>query len=104
MKTSIYTGFGLLCACAVSAQIDSKVIHNYNEIGVGYQYLHSDDVDGHGFIGRASVDLNNVLLGVSGGFNSIDDFDGETWGVAGSVCDGTCPERAEEGNAGTEWV
>ena len=85
MKKCIYTGLGLVCAYAACGQIDSKVIHNYNEIGVGYQYLHSDDVDGHGFIARASTDLNNLLLGISGGYTWIDDFDAETWGVAGSV-------------------
>jgi hypothetical protein len=85
MKRSIYTGLGLLCACAAGAQIDSRVIHNYNEIGVGYQYLHSDDIDGHGFIAGASTDLSNVLLGISGGYTWIDDFDAETWGVVGSV-------------------
>lgn len=85
MKKLLYTGLGLLCAQAVSAQIDSRVIHNYNEIGVGYQYLHADDIDGHGVVGRASTDLNNVLLGVSAGYTWIDDFDAETWGIGGTV-------------------
>ena len=43
MKTFIYTAMGLLCASIVVADpIDSKVIHNYNQFGVGYNYVDAD--------------------------------------------------------------
>ena len=60
MKTLIYAATGLLCASVLVAEpIDSKVIHNYNQFGVGYNYVDGDDIDGHGVVGSASVDLNN---------------------------------------------
>jgi len=83
MKTIIYTAMGLLCASSLVAAepIDSKVIHNYNQFGVGYTYVERDDFEGHGVIGAASVDLNNFLLG--GGANYIWFDDAEAWSVGG---------------------
>lgn len=81
MKTLLYTGLGVLCAQAVSAQIDSRVIHNYNEFGVGYQYVDADGADGHGVTGGGSVDINNILLGGAANYVWFDDADAEAWSV-----------------------
>ena len=83
MKTFICAAAGFLCASILVAAdpIDSKVIHNYNQFGVGYNYVDGDDVDGHGVIGTASVDLNNFLLG--GGANYVWFDDAESWSVEG---------------------
>ena len=80
MKTFIYTAMGLLCASTLVAAepIDSKVIHNYNQIGIGYNYVESDDLDGHGVIGTASVDLNNFLLGGGGKYIWFNEPEGST--------------------------
>ena len=79
MKTIIYTAVGLLCTSTLVADpIDSKVIHNYNQFGVGYTYVERDDLDGHGVIGSASVELSNFLIGGGGNyiwFNEPDGFD-----------------------------
>jgi opacity protein-like surface antigen len=74
---------GLFCASILGAAepIDSKVIHNYNQFGVGYTYVESDDLDGHGVIGSASVELSNFLLG--GGANYVWFDDAESWSVEG---------------------
>jgi opacity protein-like surface antigen len=82
-KTCVYTAMGLFCASILGAAepIDSKVIHNYNQFGVGYTYVESDDLDGHGVIGSASVELSNFLLG--GGANYVWFDDAESWSVEG---------------------
>jgi hypothetical protein len=84
MKKIVCTAMGLLCAAAVVADpIDSKVIHNYNQVGLGYNYVEADDLDGHGVIGGASVELSNFLIG--GGANYIWFDDAEAWSVEGFV-------------------
>ena len=80
MNKLIYTVTGLLCAPSLFADaIDSKVIHNYTEVGVGYKYVDLDDVDGHGVVGGGSIDLNNFLLGVSASYVWLDEGDAEAW-------------------------
>lgn len=83
MKPVIYTAMGLLCASILVAAepIDSPVIHNYDQFGVGYNYVELDDVDGHGVIGTLSMDLNNFLIG--GGANYIWFDDAESWTAGG---------------------
>ena len=85
MKTFIYTPMGLLCASILvgAEPIDTKVIHNYNQFGVGYNYVDGDDIDGHGVIGSASVDLNNFLLGAGGNYIWFDEADAESWSAGG---------------------
>src|SRR5688572_17147226 len=85
MKTFIYTALGLLCAgVLVAAPIDSKVIHNYNQFGIGYKYVDAgDDVTGHGVNGTVSVDLSNFLLGAGGNYVWYDEFDAESWSAGG---------------------
>jgi hypothetical protein len=84
MKTFVYAALGSLCAGVLVAEpIDSPVIHNYNQFGVGYNYAHADDVDGHGVIGTVSVDLSNFLLGASGTYVWYDEFDAESWSAGG---------------------
>jgi len=80
---------GLLCASILVAAepIDSKVIHNYNQFGVGYNYVENDDLDGHGIVGSASVELNNFLIGGGGNYiwfnepDGFDDVDAQAWSV-----------------------
>ena len=84
MKTLIYTAMGLLCAVAVVADpIDSKVIHNYSQFGLGYNYVEADDVNGHGVIGSVSVELSNFLIGAGGNYIWFDEFDAEGWSAGG---------------------
>jgi hypothetical protein len=84
MKPFIYAAMGWFCASVLVAEpIDSKVIHNYNQFGVGYNYSHGDDVDGHGVIGTVSVDLSNFLLGASANYIWFDEFDAEGWSAGG---------------------
>jgi len=72
---------GLLCASVLGAAepIDSKVIHNYNQFGVGYNYVDADGTDGHGVVGTVTVDLSNFLLGAGGNYIWYDEFDAESW-------------------------
>jgi len=80
MNKLIYTVTGLLCAQSLFADaIDSKVIHNYTEVGVGYRYVDLDDLDGHGVVGGGSIDLNNFLLGVSASYTWLDEGNAEAW-------------------------
>jgi len=90
MKTLLCTGIGLLCAQALPADpIDSRVIHNYDQFGVGYAYSDGDDVDGHGVIGSVSMDLNNFLIGAGGNYtwfsepDGFDDVDAQAWSAGG---------------------
>ena len=74
---------GLLCASILVAAepIDSKVIHNYDQFGVGYNYVEADDIDGHGVVGSVSMDLNNFLIGAGANYIWFDDA--ESWSVEG---------------------
>ena len=83
MKKLIYTAAGLLCASVLGAAepIDSPVIHNYNQFGVGYNYVEADDVEGHGVVGGFSMDLSTFLLGASANYVWFDDA--EAWSVGG---------------------
>jgi opacity protein-like surface antigen len=84
MKTFTYLAMGLFCAATVVAEpIDSKVIHNYNQFGVGYNYVDGDGVDGHGVIGNVSMELGNFLLGGSGNYIWFDEADAESWSAGG---------------------
>jgi len=76
----MYTAAGLLCASVLVAEpIDSPVIHNYNQVGVGYNYVDADGTDGHGVVGTFSVDRSNFLLGAGGNYVWYDEFDAESW-------------------------
>jgi hypothetical protein len=80
MKILVYTAAGLLCASVLVAEpINSPVIHNYNQFGVGYEYVDADGVDGHGVVGTFSADLGNFLLGAGGDYIWYDEFDAESW-------------------------
>src|SRR5687768_5551736 len=83
MKKLIYTAAGLLCASVLGAAepIDSPVIHNYNQFGVGYNYVEADDLDGHGVVGTVSMDLGNFLLGGGGNYIWLDNA--EAWSAGG---------------------
>ncbi len=76
---------GLFCvATVVAAPIDSKVIHNYNQFGVGYNYVHGDDdLDGHGVVGSVSMEVGNFLIGAGGNYIWFDEFDAESWSAGG---------------------
>jgi len=64
--------------------ITSKVIHNYTEFGVGYTYVDDFGADhGHGAIAHSSVDLENVLLNVRGGYIWGDGAD--AWNAGGDL-------------------
>jgi len=59
-----------------SEGINSRVIHDYTEFGVGYPYV--DDFGGghgHGVLGHSSVDMHNLLFQVNGGYVWGDDVD-----------------------------
>ena len=82
MKKLIYTAAGLLCASVLVAEpIDSRVIHNYNQFGVGYNYVEADEVEGHGVVGGFTMDLSNFLLGASANYVWFDDA--EAWSAGG---------------------
>ena len=65
--------------------INSKVIHNYTQLGIAYGFV--EDIGGgsaHGVLADTSVDMDNFLFGVSGGyFWGKDDL--EFWGVGAGV-------------------
>jgi hypothetical protein len=76
-----------VCSHALIAAegINSKVIHDYTEIGVAYAYF--DDIAGdtaHGVLAHSSVDLENFIFDVNGSYvwanNDID-----LWGVGGGI-------------------
>lgn len=65
--------------------INSKVIHHYTQFSVGYQFF--EDVGGgtaHAVIASTSVDMNNLLFSVGGGYGWGPD-DLEFWAVGGDV-------------------
>lgn len=78
MKRVIVFTFAVLCGYQLMAAegINSRVIHDYTEIGVGYEYI---DVEGgaeaHGAIAHTSVDMDNVILDINGGYVWGDDAD-----------------------------
>jgi hypothetical protein len=75
----------------MAAEINSKVIHDYNYFSLGYGYLHDiadADVDGHGPVGEVSFEQNNFVLNVSGGYFWVTDTgstDINLWDVSASV-------------------
>jgi hypothetical protein len=82
-----------LAACGLrAAEIDSKVIHNYDFLGLGYGYLNDvaevDDLEGHGPVGVFSIEENGFLFDVSGGYFWVEDV-GSTeinlWEVSASL-------------------
>ena len=86
------TGMLSLPACGVTAaEVDSKVIHNYNYLGVGYGYLHDFadlDIEGHGAVGEFSFEEQNFVLNVSGGYFWMDDVgssDVNLWNIDASI-------------------
>ena len=92
IKTFI-TSVALLCAQALLAdEIESRVIHNYSQIGVSYGYLHdigNADINANGVLGDYSFDFRNVIFHVNGGAfwgqdePRIDEL--EIWTIAGGV-------------------
>lgn len=65
--------------------INSKVIHHYTQFSVGYEFL--EDFGGgtaHAVNGQTSVDMNNLLFNVDGGYAWGKD-DLEVWLIGGSV-------------------
>lgn len=86
---------GLLTVPALlAAEIDSRTIHDYSFIGVGYGYLHeiaqeaAGDVNAHGGVGQLSFEEQNFVLGVSGGYFWGDDddlVDIQLWNVSASL-------------------
>lgn len=88
MKRVLVLIFALVCAnqlMAAEEGINSKVIHNYTQFGIGYGF--ADDVGGgtaHGVLADTSVDMDNLLFGVSGGY-FWGKGDLEFWGVSAGV-------------------
>ena len=94
MKLGVIAVIGMLAAAAtglIGAEIDSKVIHDYNYFALGYGYLHDiadADVDGHGPVGEISFEQNNFVLAVSGGYFWVTDTgstDINLWDVSASL-------------------
>jgi hypothetical protein len=87
MKRLLIITVALLCAHGLRAAegINSKVIHDYTEIGVAYAFL--DDVAGdnaHGVLAHTSVDMENFIFDVNGNYFRGDD-DLDLWGFGGGV-------------------
>ncbi len=74
---------------AQSDAIDSNVIHDYTQVGIGYGFLNDIGNSGenaHGIVGGASYDLSNFILGAGGGyFWGQDDSHFDTWNIFGAV-------------------
>jgi hypothetical protein len=94
MIKTFMTSVALLCVQTLLAEeIQSRVIHNYSQIGVSYGYLHdigNSDVNANGVLGDYSFDYRNVIFHVNGGaFWGDDDLginaDVELWTIAGGV-------------------
>jgi hypothetical protein len=78
MKTGLATIAGMLSlACGLTAgEIDSRTIHNYDYVSVGYGYLHDindSGVNGHGAVGEFSFEEHNILVSVDVGYFWADD-------------------------------
>jgi len=89
MKKTLLTMLALAGAgtCPLMAdEINSKVIHDYTYVGAGYSYVHDavGSADAHGGTGEFSYDINNFLIGASGGyFRGSDSL--EMWSAGGGV-------------------
>jgi hypothetical protein len=72
---------------AIAQEINSGVIHNYNFVGVSYDYVYGDNAsDLHGGSGVVSYDLNNFLVAVGGGYQQGGgNPEIETWSGFGSI-------------------
>lgn len=68
-------------------EINSSVIHNYNYVSAGYQYLRGDGgPDAHGGTVSGSVDLDNFLVGASAGYaRTTDSPRADLWAISGAV-------------------
>ncbi|HMJ67197.1 MAG TPA: hypothetical protein VK615_17765 [Candidatus Binatia bacterium] len=87
MKRVLTFAFAIVCVHQIMAQqegINSKVIHNYTEFFVGYQYVDDFGADqGHGVVAHSSVDMNNFLFDVNGGYVWGDGAD--AWNAGGGL-------------------
>ena len=82
----------LSVACGLTAhEIDSRTIHNYDYISIGYGYLHDIDdsgVNGHGAVGKFSFEERNFLISVVGEYywpEDSDFADGDLWSVSPGI-------------------
>lgn len=71
-------------------EINSRVIHNYRYVGIGYDYFHIDQSqmpDGHGISATASYEYQNFLFGLGGGMVRGDNrtIELKTWSIYGNV-------------------
>ena len=94
MKIGLIAITGMLSVAAsglTAAEIDSKVIHNYNYLGVGYEYLNDiadSDIDAHGVVGEFSFEKANFLFRAGGGYFWATDTGGadvDLWDVNASL-------------------
>lgn len=94
MIRTILTSAALLCVHPLLAhEIDSRVIHNYSQIGLSYGYVHdigNSDINAHGVQADYSFEVRNFIFHASGGsFWGDDDLgiDAELdfWNIAGGV-------------------
>src|SRR5688572_25851315 len=57
-------------------EIDSRVIHHYTYLKIGYSYIHDlieDELNAHGAVSIGSFESHNVVLTLSGGYFWSDD-------------------------------
>lgn len=67
---------GALVSQARAHEIDSRVIHHYTFLGLGYSYIHDlieDELNAHGVVGIGSFEQHNVVLTLAGGYFWGDD-------------------------------
>ncbi len=104
LKT-IITGIlatGCAAGFAQSGDLNSRVIHNYSQAGIGYGFLQEIDglgIDAQGVLAGASYEIDNFVIGVGGGYFMGDEeilqvspdglsfqkVDAEVWNVAGNA-------------------
>ena len=87
MKRVLVLTLALVCANQLMAAeaINSKVIHHYTELGIGYEFF--EEVAGgtaHGLRAHTSVDMDNLLFDVNGGY-AWGKGDLEFWGVGAGL-------------------
>ena len=89
MKRVLVLTLALVCANQLMAAegegINSRVIHHYTELGVGYEFF--EEVAGgtaHGARAHTSVDMDNILFDVNGGY-AWGKGDLEFWGVGAGI-------------------
>jgi hypothetical protein len=87
MKRLLIIALALLCTHGLRAAegINSKVIHDYTEIGIAYGYL--DDIAGdnaHGVLAHTSLDMENFIFDINGNYFWADN-DIDLWGVGGGI-------------------